>query len=298
MVEPGLYDRTSPGGFVLGRVDGAEDPRLNDLARVLEAVGPTTVTSNLAGARWSKLAINCAISSLGTIGGDRLGPLIRHRHIRRLCLEIMTEVVQVARASGVRLEKVSGTLDLDWIALSDSERHIAGSPGLVAKHTLLLAVGARFRRMRSSMLAAIERGRPPAVDFLNGEVATRGDKLGVPTPINKAIREQVLEIARGKAKPGIDLTRRFFERTRSLVTPEALAERPAPPPQPPQPPQEELQQDARPAGHGSTDMMAPLPEALVVGAPPPGDAPPAGAPPAGAPSAAPAPTIVDDSERS
>jgi 2-dehydropantoate 2-reductase len=237
MVEPGVYDRTSAGGFVLGRMplgmpeneddlshqpsprfQGAEgDARLDELARILEAVGPTTTSSNLAGARWSKLAINCAISSLGTLGGDRLGVLMRHRHVRRLALEIMTETVAVARALAIRLEKVAGTLDLDWIALTDSERVAAGSPGLFAKHALLLAVGARYRRLRSSMLAAIERGRPPAVDFLNGEVVTRGAALGIPTPINAAIRDQVFEIARGKAKPGLDLTRRFFERTRTLA---------------------------------------------------------------------------------
>lgn len=242
MVEPGVYDRTSAGGFVLGRMRvpppplesvppppsyqepsravGFEEPdlRLDELARILEAVGPTTTSSNLAGARWSKLAINCAISSLGTLGGDRLGVLMRHRHVRRLALEIMTETVAVARALGVALEKVSGTLDLDWIALTDSERTAAGSPGLFAKHALLLAVGTRYRRLRSSMLAAIERGRPPAVDFLNGEVATRGAALGIPTPINAAIRDQVFEIARGKAAPGLDLTRRFFERTRALAS--------------------------------------------------------------------------------
>jgi 2-dehydropantoate 2-reductase len=217
MVEPGLYDRTSAGGFVLGRPDGLKDTRLDDLGRALEAIGPTTVTDNLAGARWSKLAINCAISSLGTVGGDRLGALMRHRHVRRLALEIMTETVAVSRALGVRLEKVSGTLDLDWIALTDAERVAAGSPGLFAKHALLLAVGARYRRLRSSMLSAIERGRPPAVDFLNGEVVSRGADLGIPTPINAAIRMQVLEIARGKAKPGHDLCRAFFERTRGLL---------------------------------------------------------------------------------
>jgi 2-dehydropantoate 2-reductase len=132
-------------------------------------------------------------------------------------------VVAVARAAGVRLEKVSGTLDLEWVALTDSERHVAGSPSLFTKHALILAVGARFRRMRSSMLAAIERGRPPAVDFLNGEVVTRGKRLGVPTPINEAVRDQVLQIARGKAKPGLALIRSFFDLTRALVTPEALA---------------------------------------------------------------------------
>jgi 2-dehydropantoate 2-reductase len=217
MVDPGVYDRTSAGGFVIGRVDGAPDPRTDELARILEAVGPTTTSSNLAGARWSKLAINCAISSLGTLGGDRLGVLMRHRHVRRLALEIMTETVAVARALEIRLEKVAGTLDLDWIALTDTERVSVGSPGLFAKHALLLAVGARYRRLRSSMLTAIERGRPPAVDFLNGEVVSRGAVLGIPTPINSAIRAQVFEIARGKAKPGIDLTRRFFERTRALA---------------------------------------------------------------------------------
>jgi 2-dehydropantoate 2-reductase len=217
MVEPGVYDRTSAGGFVLGRIDGVVDPRLDDLARILEAIGPTTVTQNLTGARWSKLAINCAISSLGTVGGDRLGALMRHRFVRRLALEIMTEVVEVSRAARVRLEKVAGTLDLDWIALTESERRVAGSAGLFAKHALLLAVGARYRRLRSSMLSAIERGRPPAIDFLNGEITTRGDELGIATPVNGAIREEVLAIAAGTRRPGLDLLRDFFQRTRELL---------------------------------------------------------------------------------
>jgi 2-dehydropantoate 2-reductase len=221
MVEPGVYDRTSSGGFVLGHLDAHRQPdtRIEDLARLLEAVGPTSISDNLIGARWSKLAINCAISSLGTVGGERLGVLMRHRFVRRLALEIMTETVAVARALGVRLEKVSGTLDLDWIALTDAERVATASPALVAKHALLLAVGARYRRLRSSMLAAIERGRPPAVDFLNGEVTTRGAALDVATPINAAIRDEVLAIARGDGKSEIDRLRALFERTRSLVAP-------------------------------------------------------------------------------
>ena len=216
MVEPGVYDRTSSGGFVLGRLDGSADARIEPLSMALEAIGPTSVTDNLAGARWSKLAINCAISSLGTIGGDRLGVLMRHRFVRRLALEIMTEAVLVARAQGVRLEKVAGTIDLDWIALTEADRQATvGSSSLFAKHALLLAVGARYRRLRSSMLAAIERGRPPAVDFLNGEVTTRGAALGIATPLNSAVREQVLAIAARKARPSIDLLRSFWQRTRA-----------------------------------------------------------------------------------
>jgi 2-dehydropantoate 2-reductase len=206
MPEPGVYERTAPGGFAIGSLaPPAID--LDELARVLEVIGPVEVAPNLAGKRWSKLAINAAISSLGTIGGDRLGGLMQHRFVRRTGLEIMTECVQIARKCDVRLEKVAGTIDLDWLALTEEERAASGSPSLVAKHAMLLAVGFRYRRMRSSMLAAIERGRTPAVDFLNGEICERGRAFGIPTPANDAARAFVWSIARGERKSGVDALR-------------------------------------------------------------------------------------------
>ncbi|HET9990108.1 MAG TPA: 2-dehydropantoate 2-reductase, partial [Kofleriaceae bacterium] len=183
MPEPGKYERTAAGGFQVGRLEPlASDPDLERVAELLEAIGPVTITKNLRGARWSKLALNCAVSSLGTIAGETLGPLVRVRRYRRLALELMTEAVAVARAENVELEKVSGTLDLEWIALTDADRKAQISAALTAKHALLLAVGLRYRRMRSSMLAAIERGRTPAIDFLNGEVVSRGKIHGLATP--------------------------------------------------------------------------------------------------------------------
>lgn len=200
MPEPGRYERTAAGGFALGRLSGALDADLRRVGELLEAIGPVHLTQNLRGARWSKLALNCAVSALGTIAGERLGPLVRQRRYRRLALEIMTEAVAVAKAEGVALEKVAGTLDLEWIALTDADRSATASVSLTAKHALLLAVGLRYRRMRSSMLAAIERGRTPAIDFLNGELVTRGDKHGVPTPVNARVCETVWAIARGQQR--------------------------------------------------------------------------------------------------
>lgn len=214
MPEPGVYDRTANGGFTIGRYDGRPlDPDARELAQALEAIGPVETTQNLRGKRFSKLAINCAISSIGTLAGERLGPLMQHRFIRRLALEIMTETVEVARREGVALEKVSGTIDLEWIALTPEEREAVGSSGLFAKHGLLLAVGFRYRRMRSSMLQAIERGRAPAVDFLNGEVVALGERHGVPTPVNRAVRDEVWRLARGEATFGLQLVRKVFEET-------------------------------------------------------------------------------------
>ena len=200
MPEPGRYERTASGGFQLGRLSGEIDTDVRRIGELLEAIGPVTLTKNLKGARWSKLALNCAVSALGTIAGERLGPLVRQRRYRRLALEIMTECVAVAKAEGIALEKVAGTLDLDWVSLSEADRTATASVSLTAKHALLLAVGLRYRRMRSSMLAAIERGRTPAIDFLNGEIVTRGKAHGIATPWNQRIVETVWEIARGTTK--------------------------------------------------------------------------------------------------
>ena len=43
--------------------------------------------------------------------------------------------------------------------------------------------------MRSSMLAAIERGRTPAIDFLNGEVVDRARERGIEVPVNARVVE-------------------------------------------------------------------------------------------------------------
>lgn len=212
--ETGVYERTSSGGIMLGVLSGEPDPRLPRLAQVLRAVCPVTFTDNLRGARWSKLAINCAISTLGTVGGNRVGPLLRHAFVRRLAMEVFTEVFQVARAEGVKLEKVASTVDLAWLTLSESEKRAHGSPSLAIKHAMLLAIGARYRRLRSSMLAAIERGREPPVDFLNGEVVRRGKIHGLQVPVNERLLEAVHAMSRRELTPGVETLRHLHAQTR------------------------------------------------------------------------------------
>ena len=220
MDSPGIYRRTSGGGFTIGRLDGPGDARCLALAEMLECVGPVTVTDNLAGVRWTKLAMNCAVSSLGTIGGDRLGALMRHRFVRRLALEVMTEAVAVAKADGVRLEKIARTIDLERLALTETERTARGRWSLVKKHLLLIAVGLRYRRLRSSMLRALERGRLPAVDFLNGEVVARARANGLLCPVNEAICSIIHGLAVGReheVRPGLHQLRALYGASRVSI---------------------------------------------------------------------------------
>ena len=67
--------------------------------------------------------------------------------------------------------------------------------------------------MRSSMLQAIERGRPPAVDFLNGELVTRGERLGIAVPVNTRARELVWQVARRERESSMGTLRHLFAET-------------------------------------------------------------------------------------
>lgn len=206
LLDPGFSQRTSSGGFQLGRlVPRQQDVELDQLAALLGRGIPTKVVDNLQGVRWSKLAINCATSTLGAIGGDTLGHLLSHRFVRRIVLEVWRELCAVADCEGIRLTKVAGTIDIAKLALSDDDkRQSLGSLPLLVKHSILLAIGLKFRRMRSSMAVAIERGRQPEIDWLNGEIVRRGAQHGVPTPLNRELVSLVHDIVAKRARPGLE----------------------------------------------------------------------------------------------
>lgn len=196
MPSPGQYVKTSKGGFMVGLLQGPWDDAAETASAWLTCVGPVARTDNLKGARMSKLAINCAVSGLGTVGGTVLGKVLAQRAIRNVAIQIMTEAVLVAQAQGVHLQRLVG---VDWRYFTQAQ---PSRSTRLLQHALLLAVGFRYRKLRSSILAAIERGRPPAIDHINGEICAMGRRSGVPTPYNDAVVDAVWQIARGEIRAG------------------------------------------------------------------------------------------------
>jgi 2-dehydropantoate 2-reductase len=196
MPSPGQYVKTSKGGFVTGVLKGPWDNTAQAACTWLSCVGPVTRTDNLKGARMSKLAINCAVSGLGTVGGTVLGKILAQKAVRDVAIQILTEAVLVSQAQGVHLPRLVGVNWRYFTALQPSR-----STHLL-QHALLLAVGFRYRKLRSSILASIERGRSPAIDHINGEICAMGRRSGVRTPYNDAIVDAVWQIARGEIQAG------------------------------------------------------------------------------------------------
>jgi 2-dehydropantoate 2-reductase len=191
---PGVYEMTSRGELFVGELDGRRTPRVEQVKATLDATAPTTISSNIYGVLWSKLAINCTITTLGAVTGQYLGEMLQHASIRRLGLAIVSEAVDVARSHGIVLEPVGGTLDLHRLYLPPDRRSGAFGLDLLARHAIMLVVGLRFRRLKSSMLQSLERGRRSEIDFMNGYVVEEGRETGVPVPVNTALTAIVREI--------------------------------------------------------------------------------------------------------
>lgn len=185
--EPGEIEQTSHGLFIVGELDGSLTNRLQVVKRLLEHTEPVSISRNIRGALYTKLVINSCITSLGAICGLFLGRMLRMKKARELFLGICNEAVAVAGATDLEPEKIE-RLDL---------YRLAGKPSL-GKHLMLRLIGLKYRKIKSSSLQSLEKGRPTEIDYLNGYIVRRGEAEGVDTPINRIIHEMVKEIEEGR----------------------------------------------------------------------------------------------------
>src|SRR2546422_128797 len=131
-------------------------------------------------ARWSKLAMNCAMSTLGAITGFSLGELAARRYVRTLALGIVAEVVDAARARGVTLEAVAGVRP-DWLVRLP----------VPLAHAAVWLAARRRPEQKSGMIARLRQGRPAGIEDLNALIDA---------PLNNTLVRQVREIERGERR--------------------------------------------------------------------------------------------------
>jgi 2-dehydropantoate 2-reductase len=187
---PADLEMTSAGEFIVGRLDGRNDPRLERVRGLLETIVPAVVSGHIRGHLYAKMIINACITSLGALSGLRLGPQLASPAARALFVGIIREAMAVACASGLKVEPLL-KLDFDKFLRGD------GRLDRLRRTAMIRLIGLKYRRLKSSSLQSLERGEKTEVDALNGDIAARGRAVGVPVPINARLTEMVHEIEAG-----------------------------------------------------------------------------------------------------
>jgi len=192
MHEPGKVEMTSGGELIIGNWKRERDEELEGLAHILDHVVETRVTCKIFQELYSKLIINACVTTLGAICGQSLGKMLANRNNRNLFIEVIREAVAVGNAMEIKIPPgAAGKLDYYKFL----------APGILSgikRHLTIRVIGMKYRKLKSSSLQSLERGRKTEVENYNGYIASKGKELGVATPVNEQLTHMVGEIEQGK----------------------------------------------------------------------------------------------------
>lgn len=163
----------------VGELDGTESERVQRVAQEFTRAGlETAASANIVGMMWDKLAINVATGAWCGVTRLPFGGLRELPELKACAVEAVREAVAVARAAGVTL------------SLTDPEAIWTKA------HTGLPA------ELKPSILQDLEKGTPTEIDFINGSVVRVGEKVGVPTPVNRTLVAAIKGIELGQKRRG------------------------------------------------------------------------------------------------
>ena len=194
MHQPGELEMTSTGEFVIGNLNNLIDERIKFLKSIFDTIYPVEISQNIMGHLYSKLIINSCITTLGAICGLYLGKMLAVKKIRGIFLDIMEEAIAVANAHGIKVETYAGKLDYYRFLKSKSFF------GNLKRHLFIRMIGYKYRRLKSSSLQSLERGKNTEIDYLNGYIAKLAKQKNIPAPVNQALLKMVKEIEAGGRK--------------------------------------------------------------------------------------------------
>lgn len=182
---PGRVTRTGGGSLVIGQAAafrgsvGTDRTLLDGIAALFTGAGVSvTISDDIESELWVKLVMNCAYNAICALTGAPYGQMVAIGEVCDVMREAVTEVVEVAKAKGVRLP---ADIVETAIALADT-----------------------MPQTTSSTAQDIARGRRTEIDHLNGYVVRQGAALGIPTPVNRTLSALMRLLEKVRVAPRSD----------------------------------------------------------------------------------------------
>jgi 2-dehydropantoate 2-reductase len=158
------------GPMNLGRFPSGLDGSVIKLAELVNEAGISVqTTENIKTSIWSKVLYNSALNPLGAVMGVPYGKL-NNFHAWDIICNIVEEAFLILDAENVPLPWNGAKEYLKYL-------HDVQIPNTANHH--------------SSMLQDISSGRKTEIDFLNAAIVKKAKELGVKTPYNSFISEQI-----------------------------------------------------------------------------------------------------------
>jgi len=166
---PGVIAQTgSVERLVFGEYDGRHSTRVEAFYQACKRGGINAeISDDVRRSIWEKYVSLAAMSGATTSIRQTIGPIRSNPLTRQFLLDLAREVVAVGRAHGVALPE-------DY-----AEQRMA-------------FVDAWPPEMTTSMHHDLQHGKPLELRWLSGGVVDLGTAVGVPTPMNRAVRDVLI----------------------------------------------------------------------------------------------------------
>jgi 2-dehydropantoate 2-reductase len=172
---PGVIAQTGTmQGLVFGEFDGRRSMRVEAFHKACVAGGiQAEISPDINLVIWQKFVFLASVAGATTSMRAPIGAIRDNPLTRQFLLDLMREIVAVGRARGVAL------------APDFAEQRMTFADTLPAG-------------MIASMYHDLQSGKPLELPWLNGGVVDLGAASGVPTPLNRAVRDVLILHAQGK----------------------------------------------------------------------------------------------------
>lgn len=168
IIEAGHVGYDIQGDTWIGPFEPTNTPlkMVNELGAILTKFGMNTIAMpDARGAQWTKLIFNAGTNPVGALTGLHHGAASFFPPTEKLFNDLIDEGLAVATALGIELH-------------NDPKQMVLKAANAPGQH-------------KASMLQDVLARRPTEIDFMNGAIVQWGNKLGVSTPLNRAVLELV-----------------------------------------------------------------------------------------------------------
>ena len=167
-IAPGHVSYDIKGDTWIGPFEPTNPPmsKVDELAGLVTGAGMNTIAlKDARGAQWTKLIFNASTNPVGALTLLHHGAAARFQPTSQLFNDLIIEGEAVAKKLGIELH-------------GDPRQLVQKGASAPGKH-------------KASMLQDVLSTRQTEVDFMNGAIVKWGEKVGVPTPLNKALWELI-----------------------------------------------------------------------------------------------------------
>jgi 2-dehydropantoate 2-reductase len=193
---PGDSELTSDESSLMitfGRLDGRITQKTKEVQNVFSKFGSSEISTNILGARYSKLTDNSTFSGMSAALNCNNGKILDSYDAMKCIAHLGREAGLIIERLGIKVEKIFGLQPLMENVGFTTKKEMDD-----VIYNYWTPIYSPFRAGVASMLLDIKQGRTCEINFINGKFLELGKQVGIEVPFMETVVKIVTKLQDGE----------------------------------------------------------------------------------------------------